>query len=330
MSAAYWTNDHDGEQEVWGEPDNDRHIVSVQCSSHHAEVWKDGRAAFTKTVERGTTSIMEAGVRPRAIQRGPWKVLHLYVPAALITSLAEAHERPVSAGRLELINPQCARDTKLEWIGREVLAEIGSGAPLSRLRIDVLGQDLAIQLLRAHSNLAGTRTPTQARGGLPAHLLRRVQERLEDAITADTTLTELAAVAGLSEHHLCRAFRQSTGAPPHQWLLARRIESARELLAATDRSVAEIAAAVGYDDPSYFALCSSTIPARRRWLTGGSGAGDPIKDDRQRRPRLGSRTDSGGFRQRSECCRRWRTPHRPGRQSGHVGSWAWNSLRWLE
>ena len=50
--------------------------------------------------------------------------------------------------------------------------------------------------------------------------------------------------------HLCRAFRESTGLPPYRRRMQRRIEQARKMLEGTDLPVTEIAASVGYDDPS--------------------------------------------------------------------------------
>ena len=57
-------------------------------------------------------------------------------------------------------------DPVIGRIGREMLAELREQQPLIRLRVDALGQDLAIRLLRGHSNLGVTRTAQASRGGL--------------------------------------------------------------------------------------------------------------------------------------------------------------------
>ncbi|WP_072819574.1 helix-turn-helix domain-containing protein [Bradyrhizobium erythrophlei] len=46
-------------------------------------------------------------------------------------------------------------------------------------------------------------------------------------------------------------FRQSTGYPPHRWLLQRRIERAQDLLLNSDKTLAEIARCCGFFDPSH-------------------------------------------------------------------------------
>ena len=46
----------------------------------------------------------------------------------------------------------------------------------------------------------------------------------------DISVMVLARVCGLSTKHFSCAFRQSTGLPPHQGLLQRRVEKAKQLL----------------------------------------------------------------------------------------------------
>src|ERR1700730_11452504 len=56
---------------------------------------------------------------------------------------------------------------------------------------------------------------------------------------------------GLSTSRFARAFRQSTGCPPHRWLLQRRIERAQDLLLTSDKNLTEIARVCGFRDQSH-------------------------------------------------------------------------------
>jgi AraC family transcriptional regulator len=49
-----------------------------------------------------------------------------------------------------------------------------------------------------------------------------------------------------------RAFKQSTGIPPHQWLLDRRVETAKDLLRRSCLSLTDIALTCGFSDQSHF------------------------------------------------------------------------------
>ena len=63
----------------------------------------------------------------------------------------------------------------------------------------------------------------------------------------------MAAVARLSPYHFARQFKAATGLPPHQYVIARRVERAKQLLqAGTDLSLAEVAARAGFADQSQF------------------------------------------------------------------------------
>lgn len=93
----------------------------------------------------------------------------------------------------------------------------------------------------------------RATGGLAPWALRRVMAHLDASLAEPLTLDELAGVARLSTYHFARAFKASTGIPPHRWIQMRRIERAKELLARRGMRVIDVAAAVGYENPSRFA-----------------------------------------------------------------------------
>ncbi len=86
-------------------------------------------------------------------------------------------------------------------------------------------------------------------GGLAMWQVRRATERIADMLSESISLEELAASVNLSPFHFSRAFKRSTGLPPHRYQLMLRIEKAKELLSTTQMSIAEVALAVGYDSP---------------------------------------------------------------------------------
>jgi AraC family transcriptional regulator len=88
------------------------------------------------------------------------------------------------------------------------------------------------------------------RGGLTAIQLRRVKEFVDARISNDVTITDLAALLGLSQFHFIRAFKDSVGLSPYQYVLTERVNRARDLLSKRDLSVADVALAVGFSDAS--------------------------------------------------------------------------------
>jgi AraC family transcriptional regulator len=87
---------------------------------------------------------------------------------------------------------------------------------------------------------------------LPRGRLRAVVEYIEEHLDASPTLEQLAAVACLSPYHFARQFKKATGLPPHQYVILRRVERARQLLRDGDLSLAEVAACTGFSDQSQF------------------------------------------------------------------------------
>jgi AraC-like DNA-binding protein len=69
--------------------------------------------------------------------------------------------------------------------------------------------------------------------------------------TSGRSLEEMAAAACLSAYYFARQFKRATGLPPNQYILARRVESAQQLLQRNrDRFLAEVAARAGFADQS--------------------------------------------------------------------------------
>src|SRR6267378_7664673 len=74
----------------------------------------------------------------------------------------------------------------------------------------------------------------RSRGGLPPRALRRVREYVEAHLEKNISLLMPASTAGLSMSHFARAFKQSQGVPPHEYLVRCRVRRVQELLATTD------------------------------------------------------------------------------------------------
>lgn len=111
-------------------------------------------------------------------------------------------------------------------------------------------------LLRWHSSASRRVTATLAGetkvAPLPPAALKRVREFVHDRMAEDIGLSELAALAHLSEDHFIRSFRAATGVTPYQYLLRARLDQACVLLRTTQLGVAEVGAAAGFHSPSYF------------------------------------------------------------------------------
>ena len=127
---------------------------------------------------------------------------------------------------------------------------------------DIPFAEFAVSAIQAYvaSRLTFARSAARKRGGLAPWQQRRASELLLARIGRHVPITELAATCRLSVSHFVRAFRQSTGLPPHQWIVMRRVNLSKDLLVeGTARPLAEIALACGFADQSHFTRTFSRI-----------------------------------------------------------------------
>ena len=116
---------------------------------------------------------------------------------------------------------------------------------------------------------------------LPACRLRRVPQCIQENLQRELPLAELSALVHMSPYHFARLFTRSTGAPPHKFLVQRRIDRAQALLAARPAPISEISRLVGFRTPSHFTTTFSAdhrddtervLPHRGRRRGGGRPA----------------------------------------------------------
>ena len=83
-----------------------------------------------------------------------------------------------------------------------------------------------------------------------APIIKDMQRHPEDEYPTDTLIRKSA----LSPCVLTSLFKQTTGLPPHAFLLSCRIRRAKELLRTTRRPITQIAAFLGFSSPQHFAM----------------------------------------------------------------------------
>ncbi len=143
--------------------------------------------------------------------------------------------------------PRVFRNERLRHLAQCLAAECDSPDEYSRLYIDSLTLAACIDFLRLRAD--GT---LRTGGRLAPRQLRRVTEYIIQHLADTVKLEDLAALTGLSQSQLGRAFKASTGVSPHRWQLNARVAKAQELLLAAQMPLAEIALATGFVEQSHF------------------------------------------------------------------------------
>jgi AraC family transcriptional regulator len=129
-------------------------------------------------------------------------------------------------------------------------AEADNQNPGGLAVVDAVTTALAHLLVR-HVGIDQPR-PTRLRGGLSPAARRRTLEVIHSQLDSRLTIDMLAREAGLSVAHFSRAFRETMGRAPHQYLLSMRLEKARRLLELPDANLSDVAHRTGFADQAHF------------------------------------------------------------------------------
>jgi AraC family transcriptional regulator len=199
----------------------------------------------------GAVSVVPAGCPGLWRWRGRKDMLHIFLEPGLVGRVA-AEAFGLDPARLT-VPPLDGLDLpQLRAAMGAVDAEppAGGGAG-GRLAAESLANVLAAHLIR---HALAPRPPGRGPdgGALPRGRLRAVVEYVEEHLDAGPSLGQLAAVARLSPYHFARQFKAATGLPPHEYVIARRVERARQFLQVGHLSLAEVAAQAGFSDQSQF------------------------------------------------------------------------------
>jgi len=152
--------------------------------------------------------------------------------------------------RIEIVSHFSISDPLIQQIALLLKVELETEGLGSCLYVESLATLLSFHLLR-HYCAFEQKIPTYS-GGLSQQKLRWAIEYINENLEKDLKLSEIAAVVGMSQYHFVRMFKQSTGLPPHRYLVERRLEKAKRFLAETNLPIAEIAYCVGFANQSSF------------------------------------------------------------------------------
>jgi AraC family transcriptional regulator len=245
LSARLQT-DPAGVLEAFAKP-NPAIVIHVGRSVHIA-CDRAGRRHQGTSVH-GDVDIIPSGVPSRWLLREDDTALILGVSSGLLRRLAG--ESGLDPGSVEIVNRFQIRDPQLEHIGWATKAELESGHRNGDLYFEGLATAIAVHLLNRHSSRS-LATP-EGKAALSGYRLKKVLAYVDDQIGDKLSLSELAAVAGLSVSHFSASFRASVGQSVHQYVTRRRVDRAQALLRQRTQPISQIALATGFAHASHLA-----------------------------------------------------------------------------
>lgn len=240
LAAALWSNRNDARD--------------YQAPSHHTLSCyiADGTGTFRrqKPADKGAPNklcIMPAGHESNWIVNGEIRLAHLYVGEAQFalgcTRLLDREPREMQLHEATFL------DDPQQAVRFRQLVALNWAEPGERLLTNSLAHAI---IDHAVLHQTGRREGLRVKGGLAPHQRRQLVDYIEASLDQPLTLGELALRCNLSEYHFARMFRASFGLPPHQYVLARRLHRACQLLRVGHMALGQVALACGFASASHF------------------------------------------------------------------------------
>ena len=227
----------------------DAFLVGLQLRDFpHHEYWEDGQLASVCDLRAGDLVFYDLKRDPVALLDKPHHSLLFYLPRGALNAIADDAAAP-RIGDLNYKPGAGVTDATIFSLGSTILPALSHADQANRLFVDHVMLAAGIHLAQTYGGLRPVVRPV--RGGLAPWQERRAKEVLSANLDGGVPLKEVARECCLSVSHFSRAFRRTMGVAPHNWLLIRRVEVAKEKLRSTQLSLAEVALACGFADQSH-------------------------------------------------------------------------------
>jgi AraC family transcriptional regulator len=236
-------------------PASDRHCIVLNLSTPVTLTAQVAKRPVTGELRMNEVAIMPVGTSwtfQASIPR--IDVLLLYLRPLFVRNAVKDFDS--SFKDLDLAPQIGFQSQHIHHIALSLLSELSEGNMMSRLYADSLAVGLAMQVARHYSFLKDLHV---GQGGMAPHRLRKAMSLIEEhLLTEQEGRVELRSVAkevGMSYFHFSRAFKQSMGMTPTNYIAERKIERAKKLMQETEAPISEIALRSGFSSQSHFTTC---------------------------------------------------------------------------
>lgn len=251
-------------------PESDQLMVVVHLKPlAPTDIWREGCYFKTPNIGVGGLKLLDQRRVWRTHLRQPFETFNLFIPNLAFRELSEQVRAPVSDEfNFDIAAPR--HDPVMLHLALSLLPALAKPRELNRLFTEHVFTAMRLHLAQTYGGLrVGPAAPAR---GLTAWQEARVKEMLLDDPAANRDLTELAHACGVSVSHFVRLFKASLGAPPHRWLMERRIERAKQLMSVSRKTLSDIATECGFSDQSHlsrvFKRATGVSPGAWRRLMG--------------------------------------------------------------
>ncbi|MEM7723929.1 MAG: AraC family transcriptional regulator [Pseudomonadota bacterium] len=240
LQAAFWGVDGRHPTTVSSPASRDYALLAVALDRpFKQELQIDGASIHKGVSTPGEYMIAPPGSAIESEVQTGASVIHLYLPNQMFQTVVP---RSLTDG------PSYGHSPKLHRKLNDLIAWRADANTDDTLDMAAYGS-----LLQITADLARSLAPADTGERLTPRMVARVDAMMRAHLEGALKVADLANALTMSEAHFARAFRNTTGQTPGEALRKMRMEKARDLLEADTLGILDIAAAVGYADPSSFA-----------------------------------------------------------------------------
>jgi len=196
-------------------------------------------------VRSGHICVLPANLPHEVVLESKQEMIGIDFERTFIEQIAE----DLIGKNVEIIEKWAAQDPLIRQLGIDLHREIQHSPRL--LYVESVIQVLATHLVRHYCT--NPIAISDATSKLSTQSLQKTIDYIHARLEQDITLSELADNVQMSQYRFARAFKQSTGIPPHQYLLMQRVEQAKKLLTLTQLPIVAISYQLGFASQSHFA-----------------------------------------------------------------------------
>lgn len=196
----------------------------------------------------GAMCLMPAGISTEWSIESKFNFIHLYFQEDYFNKIIEENY-DIDSRLVELQDLTYDTDPLIQNICRDVIVPLDWDSPADQMSLSSASQLMIQHLMRNYTNRLEKLSPVK--GGLAPYLLRQVKEFIDVNLDQNLTIDDLAAEVNLSSFHFARMFKNSMNKAPHQYVLSRRIDKAKELLGSTNMPLVDIALLCGFSSQAH-------------------------------------------------------------------------------
>lgn len=229
-------------------PASDRgFVVGVSSLGGHTRRIFHEHRATTHDFTENSIYIRDLSDAYKADLGGPFDFVLFEISPASLGKIADDAEMP---GVTSLVVETASKDIVLANLARALIPALEKPDEANALFVEQMTTAIGTYLVQRYG---GRPTVASDRSGS----LSRTHEDLAKSLLLENldgnvSISEVAQMCNLSRGYFIRAFRETTGMTPYQWVLRERIDRARDLLRTSNTPLAEVAIACGFADQSHF------------------------------------------------------------------------------